>query len=165
MLLWIISLVLVVLLLIASQLLTNLINSLMPVLAALLTPTIAAVAVLIAYEQFVINRRQYRLALFEKRYAIFNATAKFIALILQQANVSVQECIQFLQDTRDDQFLFGQEVADFIKEVYEHATALHAHMAMGAAHAQQAQDVNEWFAGKIDEARKIFGKYLDFRKP
>ena len=165
MLLWIISLVLVALLLIAGQLLTNLVTSIMPVLAALLTPTIAAVAVLIAYEQFVINRRQYRLALFEKRYAIFNATAKFIAVILQEANISVRQCIQLLQDTRDSEFLFGKDVTEFIDEVYKKAVALHAHMAMGADHAQQGHDINEWFAGKIAEARTIFGRYLDFRKP
>src|SRR5437879_2462811 len=112
-LLWIINLGIVVLLLIVGQLLMNLITSIMPVLAALLTPTIAAIAVLIAYEQFVVNHRQYRLALFEKRWTIFNAVAKFIAGILQEANITMPQCIKLLQDTRDHEFLFGSEVGDF----------------------------------------------------
>ena len=129
------------------------------------TPLIAIIATYIAWEQFSINRRQYRLALFEKRYAIFNATAKFIASILQEANVTIPQCIQLLQDTRDSNFLFEQDANNFINEVYQQATALHAHMAMGAEHAQQGHDVMEWFAGRIAEARTIFGRYLDFRKP
>jgi hypothetical protein len=129
------------------------------------TPIIAIIATYVACAQYAINRRQYRLALFEKRWTIFNATAKFIAGILQEANVTIPQCIQLLQDTRDSNFLFEQDANDFINEVYQQATALHAHMAMGAEHAQQGHDVMEWFAGKIAEARTIFGRYLDFRKP
>lgn len=127
------------------------------------TPLIAIIATYIAAEQFLVNRRQYRLALFEKRMAIFNSTATMIASVVQEANVTIPQCMKFLQDTRDNEFLFGKEVADFINEVYREATKLHAFMAVN--NAAQAAPIAEWFGGQIAEARKVFGKYVDFRKP
>jgi hypothetical protein len=129
------------------------------------TPLIAIIATYIAVEQYSINRRQYRLALFKKRMAIFNTTAKFIATVVQTANVTVNECAEFLRETRDHEFLFGREVGEFINEVYRQGTALHAHMGMGVEHVAQQQEIMEWFAGKIADARTVFAKYLDFRKP
>jgi hypothetical protein len=56
-----------------------------------LTPVIAVVVGWIAYEQYEINKRQLRLGLFEKRFAVFEATTAFIAHVLRNANVDVEE--------------------------------------------------------------------------
>ena len=86
-----------------------------------------------------------------------------IASVVQQANVTIPECTQFLQNTRDHEFLFGQEVGEFINQVYKKGVELHTYVATN--NHQKAAQVAEWFSGQITEARKVFGKYLDFRKP
>jgi hypothetical protein len=135
------------------------------VLSASLPVVISAIVTYIAWQQFAINRRQHRLALFEKRMVVFNSTMKMIAAVVQSANPSLGRCFQFIQDTRDHEFLFGPEVGNFINEVYKKATALHAHIMTGSSSAAQQTEIMTWFIGQMDEARKIFLPYLDFRKP
>jgi len=135
------------------------------VLSASLPVVISGIVTYIAWQQFTVNRRQHRLALFDKRMVVFNSTMKMIASVVQSANPTLPQCFQFIQDTRDHEFLFGQEVGDFINEVYKKATALHAHIMMGPSSAAQQTEVMEWFIGQMGEARKVFLPYLDFRKP
>jgi hypothetical protein len=96
---------------------------------------------------------------------VYNSTMKMIASVVQSANPTLAQCFQFIQDTRDHEFLFGPEVGDFINEVYKKATALHTHIMIGPNNAVQQTQVMQWFVGQMGEARKIFLPYLDFRKP
>jgi len=81
------------------------------VFAALLTPTIGAIALYIAYQQHVINRRQLRLALSDRRLAVFNSTMKLIAAVIRNARVELDDLYTFLLETRDHEFLFGPDIA------------------------------------------------------
>ncbi len=135
------------------------------VLSASLPVVISGIVTYIAWQQFTVNRRQHRLALFEKRMVVFNSTMKMIASVLQSANPTLAQCFQFIQDTRDHEFLFGPEVGDFINEVYKKATTLHTHIMMGPSSAAQQTEVMGWFIGQMGEARRVFFPYLDFRKP
>ncbi len=88
-----------------------------------------------------------------------------IASVVQEANPTLAECFQFIQDTRDHEFLFGREVGDFINEVYKKAVTLHTHIVIGPNNAAQQSEVMNWFVGRMGEAREVFLPYLDFRKP
>jgi len=54
-----------------------------------------------------------------------------LASVVQTANATLNQCFQFIQDTRDHEFLFGPEVGKFIDAVYKKATELHAHVQAG----------------------------------
>jgi len=88
-----------------------------------------------------------------------------IAAVVQSANPTLEQCFQFIKETRDREFLFGPEVGNFIDEVYLKATALHTHILAGLNDAAQQTEIMTWFIGRMAEARKIFLPYLDFRKP
>jgi hypothetical protein len=133
-------------------------------LSAALTPVIGLIAVYIARQQYLINRRQHRLALFEKRLAVFNSTMRMIGAVLENADATLQQCMKFIQETRDHDFLFGPEVGEYINKVYKKGTELHAHTTMGASRAAQQTEVVDWFLQQTKEARKIFLPYLDFSK-
>jgi hypothetical protein len=96
---------------------------------------------------------------------VFNSTMRMIAAVVQSANPTLAQCFQFIQDTRDHEFLFGPEVGKFIDEVYKKAAALHAHIQAGPAGAAQQTEIMTCFIGQMREARKVFLPYLDFRKP
>jgi hypothetical protein len=68
------------------------------VLAALLTPTIAVVTTYIAYQQYQTNRRQHRLALFEKRMEVFNSTMDLIASVMRDARVELDQLVAMLRE-------------------------------------------------------------------
>ena len=82
-------------------------------LNALLTPLIAALAIYIAYQQYQINRRQYRLALFEKRMVVFNSIMNLIAAVAGEGKVERQKLFAMMRETRDHELLFGSEIGDF----------------------------------------------------
>lgn len=135
------------------------------VLSASIAPLAAVIVTYIAVAQYFINRRQYRLALFEKRMAVFNSTMNMIASVMRSANPSLDECMQFIRDTRDHELLFGSEVGDFINEVFRRATLFEAQIAAESHTAAQRIETMQQFANQMGEARKIFLKYLDFRRP
>jgi hypothetical protein len=134
-------------------------------LSAFVVPITGLIVTYIAVAQYFINRRQYRLALFEKRMAVYNATMNMIASVMRTARPTLEQNFQYLRDARDHQLLFGLEVSEFIDQVYINACHLWTHNEVGAAEASQAAQVMEWFAKQIGEANKVFIKYLDFRKP
>jgi len=135
-------------------------------LSGLLTPVIAAIAAYIAYQQHLINRRQYRLALFERRLAVFNSTMKMIASVVQTARADLDQCFSFIKETRERDFLFGPEVGKFIDEVYSKAIELHAHLAtFQPGGGAQLTEILNWFVGRHREAVKVFNRYMDFTKP
>ena len=55
------------------------------VLAALLTPLIALLAVAIAYQQWRLNRANLRERLFDRRFELFKASQAFLSEILAKA--------------------------------------------------------------------------------
>jgi hypothetical protein len=126
----------------------------------------AAISSLIAFAQYRINRdNDRRLALFERRKAIYDRTMEMIASVMQRANPSLDECLKLLRDTRDHELLFGPEVGAFIDEIYKRALALEAQNAMGHHDVEKRIETMNWFADQMREARKVFLKYLDLRKP
>ncbi len=125
----------------------------------------ALIVAYIAVAQFFINRRQYRLALFERRMVVYNSTMNMIASVIQSTRPSLDQAFQYVRETRDHEFLFGPEVKTFIDEVYKKVVALEAHNTMGSEGVTQRTEILNWFSGKMGEARMVFLKYLDFRKP
>jgi hypothetical protein len=138
-------------------------TALVSVFSALLTPIIGAIAVYIAYQQHVTNRRQLRLALFDKRLKVFNSTAKLIARALQSGRLPEDELLTFLSETRESNFLFGADIEEYITEVYGRAVDVHA-AALGND-PQRWKERMLWFSGQMEEARKKFGKYMAFPGP
>jgi hypothetical protein len=133
--------------------------------AAIISSITGLIVTYIAVAQYFINRRQYRLALFERRMVVYNSTMNMLALVIQSTRPSIDQAFQYLRETRDHEFLFGSEVKTFIDELYKKVTALEMHNSMGSEAVTQRTEILNWFPGKMGEARKVFLKYLDFRKP
>jgi hypothetical protein len=137
---------------------------LVKVLSALLTPAIALVTTYIAWQQHNTNRRQLRLALFDRRLRVFDSTIKLIVTILRNAIVQLNELYSFLSETSQHEFLFGPDIGEYIDEVYGKAVQLEAQAAAQLT-PQARTALLLWFSGQSDEARKKFGKYMAFTEP
>lgn len=115
------------------------------------------------------NHLQYRLALFERRMKVLNATMNLIRVVLRDAKVETQQLFQLIIDTREHEFLFGQEIGDYIYEVYHRGVDLHA-AAPGVARGEHEAIEREteslrWFSQEVQNASQRFLPYLDFRQP
>jgi hypothetical protein len=134
------------------------------VFAALLTPTIGAIAVYIAFQQYKTNKNQFRLALLERRLKVFDSASELIATVLRHARVDVPDLTKFLSGTRESEFLFGSDIAVYLHELYGKAAEVYALADVPLEEANQRAEVLKWFSGQGDEAKKKFGKYMAFRE-
>ena len=132
------------------------------VFAALPTPVIAGIALYIAWEQKQINRGQFRVALLDRRFKVFEATAELVAKIQSHARLGQEDLHIFLYETRGNEFLFGDDIKAYLNEVYERASTVHA--LEGAP--QDLEDLRAallWFFGQGEEMKRRFAKYMTFR--
>jgi hypothetical protein len=130
--------------------------------AGLLPLVIGGVVTYIAWAQYQINRRQYRLALFERRIAIYNALTARCAAVVEAMSSDLQGNIKFIRATRDHEFLFGPEVGTFVNEIWKQGNRLMTLQAVEPRRPDQESVIVDWFSIQISEARKIFSKYMDF---
>ncbi len=93
------------------------------VLAALLTPTVAALGLYIAYRQWQTNRDQARTAkerlrhdLFDRRFAVYDAARVLIGSIMASGRVTNEDQMKFLAGTREAKWLFDDEIAKYFDE-------------------------------------------------
>ncbi len=150
------------------------------VLQALLTPAIgvatvviAAIAIQIQRQQAETNRRQYRLALFERRMKVFDATLEFIGIVIREARIeTVEPLFTLIQKTREHRMLFGSEIAEYIDELYAKGNRLHLIWSTSEPnHVIKQEYIAEetelllWFTRQASGARDKFLKYIDFREP
>src|SRR5437868_3755403 len=83
-------------------------------LSALLTPVVAVIAVLIAVFQYRLENLKWRLALFDKRYPVYDRTMDYIAFVVREGKMTMERLVQFLRESKDKEFLFGPEVHSFL---------------------------------------------------
>lgn len=131
--------------------------------SSLLTPIIAIIALWIAWQQNVTRRRQVRVALFDKRLAVFNSTMKLVSAGVRNAKIELDELFAFLADTRETEFLFGEDILKYVDEVYNRCLELHTKAQQGRAATDT--ELLKWFVGQSNEAKRRFGKYLSLPKP
>lgn len=89
-------------------------TEILPTLNGFLTPAIgintiviAIIATYIAIRQYKTSRAQYRLNLYEKRFAVFKATQSFLRDIVKNARVTDDSSAEKFWSAVDDaQFLF-----------------------------------------------------------
>jgi hypothetical protein len=123
---------------------------------------IAIAVAYIAWAQYQVNRRQYRLALFDKRMAIYLAVTARCAAVVNDMASNLQDNIKFLRDTRDHEFLFGPEVGAFVTKIWQQGNSLHTYMALRPRQHDKEAEIVNWFNTQLSEARNFFAKYIDF---
>jgi hypothetical protein len=131
----------------------------------LLTPLIAIMALYIARQQWVTNRRQLRLALFERRLAVYNSTKAIIVVVIQRARLEMDDVFKLDYETREHEFLFGSDISAYLKEVRDKALELYLLDVPSPKPAAERTELVKWFLLQSNEARKKFGRYMAFQDP
>lgn len=147
------------------------------IFSALLTPTIAIFLAWIAFNEYQTNKKQFRLALYNKRYEIFEALMDLFTTVLKEAKIDMKSLNIFYIKINKGYFLFGKDIHDYINIVKEKAICLQylnimfSEMRLSAGqksekrdkYAKELEELLLWFADQDKTSREKFEKYLLFK--
>jgi len=145
------------------------ISNCLKILSGLLTPLLGIVATAIIVMQYFLQRNRWKLDLFEKRYPIYESTKQYLAKITQEGKVTRDELYGFLRQTKDSEFLFGKDVNDYLKLLYDKGVDLKSISEKSQyvkieeerlKAIEQEHKLLNWFSDQFKEASELFGEYL-----
>jgi hypothetical protein len=137
--------------------------------AALLTPVIGVVTTIILVNQYRMEKRRWRLDLFEKRYAVFRSTMEYIGSMMRHGKSTVEAQASFLEGTRDRALLFKDEIQALLDEIWKDSIDLEMHQEIfkdlpvgeeRTKHVHAAADIKKKLPELGKRAQDIFGGYL-----
>lgn len=86
---------------------------------ALLTPAIGILAIVIAFQQWRTNRNKLKLELFDKRFAVFQATRSFLSSVLRDGRVTHEALETYRLGIIDSVFLLDSATSEFLWGLYK----------------------------------------------
>ena len=132
---------------------------------------VGIVAGYIAYHHWRVAKAKLNLDLFEKRYAIFEATWTELSKAVQQGAPHISNSA-FTNLFPKAEFLFGPEIREYMSEVSNRVTELWTIEQKVKANSQimpadvigRDAELLTWFSKHaMTECRARFGPYLDFK--
>ncbi len=123
----------------------------------------------ILYSQYRLQRLNFRLMLYDKRYAVFLSVMQYISSVLQNARADNDELMKLMRNSKDKEFLFGFEVGDYVQALYSKGIELNkVNYILASQHdrsireklVEQTTTLFEWFENQFEEAKRIFKYYL-----
>lgn len=137
---------------------------------AVMTAAVAVLVAIITWGQWVTNRARLRHELFDRRYAVYEQIAGFIAEILISGSVPKGEPEGFSRRTKTAYFAFScdNDVKLLIKDIYQKAVELHALEATLESlrdderkkNVEAQRAVKNWFEETLGSLETRFEKYL-----
>lgn len=136
--------------------------------AAALTPTIAIIALYIAWQQWRTNRARTKIELFEKRIELYQQIADFMGSVLTTPTVEQDKESLFLTNTRTALFLFDSHVTSFVNDIFDKAGRLHCLQTMEKtlkgdkldANLKHQDEIKHWFKQELKNLPQRFSKFL-----
>jgi hypothetical protein len=145
------------------------------VLQALLTPTIALIAVGIGYAQWWIARNKLKLDLFDRRWAVYIATREMLSEMFTHGKTSAEAEQRFLQGIRGASWLFDARVDAYLRsEVWAKVALLNAANSMlePTAPPQGREDaakkkfeIMRWVSEQDVAVDALFDRFLRMDEP
>ncbi|MBL8226041.1 MAG: hypothetical protein JNM50_12010 [Chromatiales bacterium] len=142
-------------------------------LGTIATAVVAAVVAVVTWRQYLVDRANLKLALFEKRLAVFVATRLFLTQILRAGRTSMPEVFDYRAGIGEAEFLFEQDLVDYLREIDRRALSLWANdetlkpMPVGedrSALVETRMADLEWLSGEIPKLKGRFHPYLGFKE-
>ncbi len=138
-------------------------------LQGLTGPIVAIFGAIILWKQFRLEKQQWRLSLYDKRYRIFENTMKYITFVVQNARLTNEVLFDFNRNSGDYEFLFGGEIKAYHKELWTQGSRLVGitDMLQGepvgeqrTKYCNESSEICKWFSNQYEESSRLFGEYL-----
>ena len=142
--------------------------------AGFLTPTIAILAVYIAWQQHKINTDKLRLNLYDRRNRVFDGLMNLLGHIGQQRDVTDQQLYQFYAATNQSEFLFGEgNISEYLEEIRKKAIDLQylekrikdqrLSQEERKKVVENSRKVFDWLEKQFEVSKNKFRKFLSFK--
>ena len=142
----------------------------------LLTPLIAIIAVYVAWQQWKLNERKLRLELYDRRKRVYEEVKKLFFVVSRDANIDIKEVSDYWVAVSEADFLFGSDITDYLRELYDHGLALWRWNSQYRDYTQDKPDDYDhkkvvesmheeltWLMEQGEPAKQKFKKYLSLR--
>lgn len=141
----------------------------MTVLISGLLALIAMIGAWIALQQMLIARAKLNIDLFDRRFAVYVATRKYIVTMLQNKGGTQEDAVTWWAVASSAPFLFDKDVSHFIEEVEKRGSVMRARVGGKAIyeseeHVAEYNDHFMWFAKNGDLLEGIFQKDMSLFK-
>jgi uncharacterized ubiquitin-like protein YukD len=114
---------------------------------------------------------------YDRRLKVYEEVRKILSLVIRDAKASFEDLLKFRISVSEADFLFGQEVIEYIDEIYKHGINLQRWnneyrdytqpKPEGYDHSKVVEEMHkelEWLSSQIEPAKLKFKKYLDVSK-
>ncbi len=139
----------------------------------LTTVVFAFFAAYIAYQQYRLGREKFKLDLFEKRFAVFAGTRRFLTHILRDGDLQDYNYLwEYRAAIGEAEFLFETDITEYLEDIYKHALKLKADrdtlssLPVGTERTQLNHEISEnlrWLTDQLPELKKRFSPYMKFK--
>jgi hypothetical protein len=149
-------------------------SALVDLFGKLMVPLIAAIALYIAYQQWLTNSQKLKLDLFERRYLIYKNVMNIIRDVTSKANANYEHLSEFHNVTEGAEFLFGSDVNSYLEGLRLNLiksaflTQRYNSHVSDKHPKENIQQINDethllrlWFDDQFSKCQKKFSKYLD----
>jgi hypothetical protein len=84
-----------------------------PTISLIVTTLVGLFVAYIAFQQWLTNRNQLRLALFDRRWKVYDAARNCVTIVALKRNVTDEELVEITGDLTGARFLFNQKIQDW----------------------------------------------------
>ena len=140
----------------------------------LLSATIAILAVVIAWNQWNTAHDALRLALYERRFRVFDAHREFILAVISAGTLRDEFLWSLRAKTVDACFLFDEDIVKFLKATQDAAIAIKRHEGAcdqylpnsqeRSSHTQAILELGIWFDEELKKLPSKYSPYLKFSR-
>jgi hypothetical protein len=138
---------------------------------SMLTPTIGAVTVYIAWQQWKTNQQKLDFDRYDRRLKIYDELLNFIAVALD-SKVTSKNLTDFHKTISDANFIFGDDIIEYLNEVYGHCSKLFVMQEQYKSETQPntselANDMyieSSWLASQQDKTKETFKNAFNVHK-
>ena len=125
----------------------------------------------IALQQWLLARHKFRLDLFEKRYKVYEASARFLSVILSLATFNDDDLRAFNIGTMDVVFLYPKHIKEYLHEIRRRALAMRLFqtqftpLPVGKERSQLVQSNHDelvWLSDQLAKLPAVFAPFLGF---
>jgi hypothetical protein len=118
-----------------------------------------------------IQSNKLRLDLFDRRYKVFQALRDLLTVFISNTNFTIKEINQFINNSSDTEFLFGEDIKNYVDEIKKKSIKLrNLNEALERGFREDEKDkklkeleeLEAWFMDQVKESNKLFKKYLHF---
>jgi hypothetical protein len=147
----------------------TMLDSIIKMSSALLTPVIAVISAIILINQYRLQKLRWRLDLYDKRYRVFLNTMEFLSFVVARHNVDDDSLTKFLRGSKDKEFLFGDDIKDYLDELYSKGLDLQLIETElkdtpvreeWNAKVKKSSQLFQWFTKQFEVSKRLFREYL-----